>query len=98
LPVAGELPPQSAERIAQDGCKPSGRSASPDDKMFRIGAGIGLVAFHDGSVDLPAHARRRRCPLHREEEWSQSHPCIKRRTGNLAQGESGLVGRDFVGR
>jgi diguanylate cyclase (GGDEF)-like protein len=46
-------PTQAAERIAQELLQTiQAFSFTWDDKMFRIGASIGLVAFHDGSVDL----------------------------------------------
>ena len=69
-------PPQPAERIAQDLLQAiQAFSFASDDKMFKIGASIGLVAFHDGSARFArADACGRRRLLRREEEGPQSHP------------------------
>ena len=45
-----DCPPQPAERIAQDLLQAiQAFSFAWDDKIFKIGVSIGLVAFHDGS-------------------------------------------------
>ena len=45
--------PQPAERIAQDLLQTiQAFSFAWEDKIFKIGVSIGLVAFHDGSVGL----------------------------------------------
>jgi len=46
-------PPQPAERIAQDLLQTvQAFTFTWNDRIFKIGASIGLVSFHDGSVDL----------------------------------------------
>ncbi len=48
-----DCPPQPAERIAQDLLRAAQAfSFAWDDKIFKIGVSIGLVAFHDASLGL----------------------------------------------
>jgi len=90
-------PPQPAERIAQQLLQTiQAFSFTWTDKMFKIGASIGLVSFHDSSVDLLELMRAAddACYVAKKEGRNRIH-VYKATDGQLAarQGELDWVGR-----